>query len=455
LTFLRRITDQIRLATSSVFVKDTMVYGMGNIVSALLPLMLLPVLTRYLTPTDYGIVATSVVLVQVTVTAIGLNTSGLIIQSQFTDDFETRKNLLSTNVLISSMLAVALVIVTVAGGDLVERFTEFPADWTPLLIAVALGLVVQQFYLAILQSRNEAKSFVGIQILGNFLNLSVAVALVVGVGMDWRGRIIATAFAGGVVAAICLHGLIVRLGLLRGIFDGAALKSLLHFGVPLIPHVAGGFAMTMGPRLYLNNMAAVADTGLFGVAYNLASPIALVVGAANQAYLPALFSKLAGVQTAARVRLARILVIGAITMPVLAVVYAMGARWILPWMVGPRFLGVADYMVWLALAFAMQGVYFVFANFVVFSRKTPLLSWRGDFAGGLAVLVGCPVLINLNGPIGAAQATLLGFSVSCLGAFIASRKAFPMPWAEALRSLLKNRAGEARTPRDSENRKNP
>jgi O-antigen/teichoic acid export membrane protein len=399
--------------------------------------------------------ATSVRLVQVTVMAIGLSTSGLIIQSQFTDDFETRKNLLSTNVLIASMLAVALVIVTVAGGDLVEGFTEFPANWTPLLIAVALGLVVQQFYLAILQSRNEAKSFVGIQILGNFLNLSVAVALVVGVGMDWRGRIIATAFAGGVVAAICLHGLIVRLGLLRGIFDGAALKSLLHFGVPLIPHVAGGFAMTMGPRLYLNNMAAVADTGLFGVAYNLASPIALVVGAANQAYLPALFSKLAGVQTAARVRLARILVIGAITMPVLAVVYAMGARWILPWIVGPRFLGVADYMVWLALAFAMQGVYFVFANFVVFSRKTPLLSWRGDFAGGLAVLVGCPMLIHLNGPIGAAQATLLGFSVSCLGAFIASRKAFPMPWAEALRSLLKNRAGEARTPRDSENRKNP
>ena len=455
MTFLRPITDQIRLAASSVFVKDAMVYGMGNTMSALLPLLLLPVLTRYLTPTDYGLVATSVVLVQVTVTMIGMNTSGLIVQSQFTDDFETRKNLLSTNVLVASMLTVALVIVTTASGGLVERFTEFPANWTPLLIAVAFGLVVQQFYLAILQSRNEAKSFVGIQILGNFLNLSVAVALVVGVGMDWRGRIIATAFAGGVVAAICLHGLISRLGLLRGVLDAAALKSILHFGVPLIPHVAGGFAMTMGPRLYLNNMAAVSDTGLFGVAYNLASPIALVVGAANQAYLPALFSKLVAVQTAARVRLARILVIGAITMPVLAVVYAMGARWILPWIVGPRFLGVADYMVWLALAFAMQGVYFVFANFVVFSRKTPLLSWRGDFAGGLAVLVGCPVLINLNGPIGAAQATLLGFSVSCLGAFIASRKAFPMPWAEALRSLLKKKAGEARTPRDSENRKNP
>ena len=195
----------------------------GNIINAILPFMLLPLLTRYLTPTDYGLVATSVVLVQVTATAIGLNTSGLIVQSQFADNFETRRSLLSTNVIITSVLAVVFVLLALVGGDLVEGFTEFPIAWTPLLIGIALGLVVQQFYLAILQSRNEAKSFVGIQILGNFLNLSMAVALVVGVGMDWRGRIVATVFAGGVVAAICLHGLIVRLGLLRGVLDAAAL----------------------------------------------------------------------------------------------------------------------------------------------------------------------------------------------------------------------------------------
>jgi len=134
------------LVASSLFVKDVMVYGTGNTVSALLPLMLLPVLTRYLTPTDYGLVATSVVLVQVAVTVIGLNTSGLIIQSQFTDDFETRKSLLSTNVLVASMLAVALVIVTVAGGDLIEGFTEFPANWTPLLVAVPVAVAWSRVY---------------------------------------------------------------------------------------------------------------------------------------------------------------------------------------------------------------------------------------------------------------------------------------------------------------------
>jgi O-antigen/teichoic acid export membrane protein len=444
-SFLPRITDQVRSIASGKFVKGSMVYLTGNVVNAVLPFMLLPILTRYLTPTDYGLVATSVVLVQVTVTAIGLNTSGLIVQSQFTDDFETRRNLLSTNVLVTSGLAVVFILFTMSGGRLVERLTGFPGAWAPLLIVVALGIVVQQFYLAILQSRDEAKLFVGIQILGNVLNLSVAVLLVVGLGMDWRGRIIATVVGAAAVAAISLHGLRYRLGLLGAIFDRKALKGILHFGVPLIPHTAGGFAMVMAPRLYLNNLATVADTGLFGVAYNLASPIAVVVGAANQAYMPALFSKLVGLETAARLRLSRMLLLGAVTMPCLAVIYAVGTRWILPWIVGPRFLQVSDYVVWLALAFAMQGMYFVFANLVVFSKKTSLMAWRCDFAGGIAVLVGCPVLIGMNGPIGAAQATLLGFTISCVGAFIASRKAFPLPWADALRSLLRPGASASDT----------
>ena len=447
---LRRAGERVRLATSSSFVKGSTVYLGGNIINAILPFMLLPLLTRYLTPTDYGLVATSVVLVQVTATAIGLNTSGLIVQSQFADNFETRRSLLSTNVIITSVLAVVFVLLALVGGDLVEGFTEFPIAWTPLLIGIALGLVVQQFYLAILQSRNEAKRFISIQILGNFLSLSMAVLLVVGFGMDWRGRIIATAAAGAVVAAISLHGLTLRLGLLRRIFNRNALKDILRFGVPLIPHTVGGFAMVMAPRLYLNNLATVADTGLFSVAYNLASPIALLVGAANQAYMPALFSSLVGLRPAARVGLSRMLLLGAATMPAMAVLYAVGARWILPWIVGPSFLRVADYLVWLALAFAIQGVYFVFANFVVFSKKTSLMSWRADFAGGLSVLIGCPILIRLNGPIGAAQATLLGFSVSCLGAFLASRKAFPMPWAASIRSIFNIEASEAGEPRDPE-----
>jgi hypothetical protein len=89
------------------------------------------------------------------------------------------------------------------------------------------------------------------------------------------------------------------------------------------------------------------------------------------------------------------------------------------------------------MAFAMQGVYFIFGNFVNYSKRTSLIAWRADFLGGSVTMVACPFLIHLNGAIGAAQAMLVGFTVSCIGCFAASRIAFPMPWKEAFFSLFR------------------
>jgi O-antigen/teichoic acid export membrane protein len=212
---------------------------------------------------------------------------------------------------------------------------------------------------------------------------------------------------------------------------------LLSFGIPLIPHFIGGWVMTMVARLYLNSLATVADTGLYSVGFNIASPIALLVGAANQAYVPALFSVLSNQETLNKLRLARILLVGAALLPVLAICYGVAVALFVPLLVGPRFYGASEYVLWLGLGFAIQGIYFIFGNFVVYSKRTSLMSWRADFLGGIVMMIACPILIQINGPLGAAQATALAFTVSCIGCFAASRIAFPMPWKEAFLSLAK------------------
>ena len=193
--------------------------------------------------------------------------------------------------------------------------------------------------------------------------------------------------------------------------------------------------MTMAPRLYLNNMATVADTGLFSVGYNVASLIAFVAGALNQAYVPELFKRLSSPSTDL-FHLARILLMGAVTLLVLSAAYGFAAYLFLTLIVGPHFYDAAGYVMWIGLAFATQGLCFIFGTFVIYSKKTYLLSWRSDFVGGIVVLVLCPIMISLNGPIGAAQAFFLAYFVSLLGYIVASRKAFPMPWGSAVKSLI-------------------
>lgn len=417
------------------YVKSSSTYLFGSVINGVLPILLLPILTRYLTPTDYGIVATSLVLVNMLTLFVGFNTSGLIARGYFDNNPNSLRKLVSTNIILAFIITVFMIVLLTLLRAPIEMASKFPSSWVPFMAIIAFFGVIKLLYLTLLQVKEEPKKFVFLQILLTGLNLGIAVILVVGIGLDWRGRIIATLIAGLIVTLVCFYGLTVRLGLFRIVFDRKSLKALLSFGFPLIPHFIGGWVLTMAPRLYLNNMASVADTGLYSVGYNVASPIALVVGAANQAFLPELFKKLSSLSTNL-VKLARILLMGTFALPILGVVYGLAAYLFLPFIVGPKFVDASYYVLWLGLAFTMQGVCFIFGSFVIYSKKTHLIAWRADFVGGLSTLILCPFLITLNGPIGAAQATFLTFVISAIGYITASRKAYPIPWKEAASSFL-------------------
>lgn len=419
----------------SSFFKGSFIYLSGSVLNSALPLLLLPVLTRYLTPTDFGFVATATVLTQILSVFIGLNAYGLVARSHFDDDPDNLRNLLSTGMGLSAAATAAALLLVMLFGQPIARLTEFPAAWLPAVVLIALATVVQTNYLSLIQVRGEPLRYITIQTIGGVLNLGLSVWLVVGLRMDWQGRIWALIAAQGLIAVICLRGLIFRLGLLRPLFRPASYRQLMAFGLPLIPHAIGGWVMTMAARLYLNNMATVADTGLYSVAYNLTSPLALLLGAANNAYTPALFQHLSSREGYDKVRLCRILIVVGLSLPLLAVLCAAAVRWVLPWIVNERFFGAADFVLWMALTYALQGIYFIFGNFVVYSKKTSLMAWRADFAGGVVMLIACPLLIRLNGPLGAAQAACLAFAASTLGCISAAQKAFPMPWRQALLSF--------------------
>src|SRR3990172_2016375 len=102
LTLMREISNRIR---SSAFVRSSFVYLVGSVLNSALPMLLLPVLTRYLTPTDYGIVATSTVLVQIFTIILGLNAFGLISRSHFDHDHEAQRRLVSTSISLAVILS--------------------------------------------------------------------------------------------------------------------------------------------------------------------------------------------------------------------------------------------------------------------------------------------------------------------------------------------------------------
>lgn len=419
------------------FLSSTGIYFFGSLANGLLPLALVPIFTRCLTPEDYGIIATSSVLLNIFVILQGVNAYGLIVRTHFDEDSSRLRDLVSTGTWFSLAASVVLVLLFFTGvGKLVGQWSEFPAAWLPAVVVLGLFSVFQNNYQCLLQARKEPWRFVGNQTVGSLLNLGISVWLVAGLHWDWRGRMWGLLIGGAVVSIMCIWGMAVRLGLLRAIFSGKAVRELLHFGIPLIPHTLGGWVMTMSARLYLNNMASVADTGLFSLAFNLTAPLNMVIGALHKTYYPWLFEKLSKPNELDAVALCRMLLIATVAILVIGTAFGIGAAVALPLIVGPNFYPAAPYVFWLSVTMAFSGVYFIFGSIVVYSKRTTLMAWRADFLGGIVVLISCPILIHMIGPVGAAVSNCLGYVATTIGCITAARVAHPLPWGRAMRSFF-------------------
>jgi len=64
-------------------IKKVSIYTSANILVKAIPFLLLPVLTRYLSPSDYGIIAIFQVILAFLIVFIGLNSNGAVMVNFF------------------------------------------------------------------------------------------------------------------------------------------------------------------------------------------------------------------------------------------------------------------------------------------------------------------------------------------------------------------------------------
>ena len=250
------IIERASSLLSSQEARDSAVYFSASSLQAGVAFALLPVLTRFLTPADYGIVANYNSLFELACLLVALSTSGLVLRNYY---FFTEERL-------SRNITTALALVAVAGallsgllsllGGTIHRFLSIPPFWLLLIPVLAIARVVLQTALVIFQCEKKPKSYALLQISESTLILLVSVVLVVLFGFAWEGRIIGLTL--GTLLAGVGGGLILRsrglLVLRRASFTRKEVGVVLRWGLPLIPHAVGGWVLTLSDRVLISSL---------------------------------------------------------------------------------------------------------------------------------------------------------------------------------------------------------
>lgn len=421
----------MKFLKNSILLKTSAVYTLTNIINSAIPFLMMPVLTRVLSPVDYGIVSMFQVLLGIVAPFTGLSVNGAINRRYYDrDKIDFPKYVANCFVLLlSSTLIVGILFILFGKG--ISNATSFPVGWLWAVLIVSCCQFIISIVLIHWQVQIKPLFFSIFQITNTLLNMGLSIWFVIGLGYNWQGRIqgqVITAIVFSIIGIFILY----RSGWIKWGINKEYLKHALFFGIPLIPHTLGTFIITMSDRLFLTNMVGVAETGLYTVGYQIGNIVGLIQDAINKAWVPWLFNKLKNINENSKVQIVKITYILFIFIAIIALVLSAIAPWLLSFFVGEEFRSAGKYVFWIAIGYAFNGMYKIIANYIFYVEKTKYLAWM-TFLTALLNIFFTFILIKINGPVGAAQATALAFFISFILTWVLSSKLYKMPWMTFLK----------------------
>ena len=417
-SFLKRLKDRL--------FQGFVIYLGSSLINKAIPFFLLPILTKYLSTEEYGILAIYQVMISFGMPVIGMGMQNNITRNFFRESKEFLARLVFNLLLVlwfSSTLFLIFIIVYIGLGG--EQFS-IPDRWLFVLPVIALMNMVNSFNLTILRNNKQALEYGAFEISKTAIDLLLTIVLVVVYVFGWEGR------ASGILVGTFLIGIISLFRIWQSGFlvikiDLSQIKEILTISLPLIPHALGIAIITLSDRLFIDQMISTAAVGVYTVGYQFGMIMTLIVTAFNHTWSPWMYELLAEESKENKVTIVKATYLVSIGFIVMALLITGVSYYLLPFMTEESYHGGIVFVIWIAIGYAFNGMYTLVFPYGVHVGSTSYLGIT-TFSAAMINLIANYYLISMNGAIGAAQATLVSYVLMFLSVWWYSNRLYPMPW---------------------------
>jgi len=403
-----------------------MAFQASSLLAGLLALFTLPLYTRSLTAAEFGYAETLLTLVILTSILLRAGLGEAFIRHWHEAGSEAaRTHLVRTTtgfVLISSTLALAV------GFLLAEPLSQLilgTSDAT-LMSAGVFGIWAftnLEMAYALLRISARRRAYLIASSTNVILTVSLTVTLVVFLDEGARGYVLGNYVASSVVlVGLWIFVLREHIGIPRG---PLLLGPLLRYGAPTIPADAAVFLLNVVDRAYLLRADSPSAAGLYSVAVKLATAVIILVRAFQLAWPPLAYS-IVDDERAQQVY-ARVTTAYMIVSSLLVAGFILLGAWLVRLLTAPSFFSANEALPWLALGWALYGLYLVLVT--IAGRAKVTVRTLPAAAAGLVVNVGLLIwLVPPLGVVGAAISLCVAYVAMLVVLFLLTRKVFTVPF---------------------------
>jgi O-antigen/teichoic acid export membrane protein len=415
------------------FVKPALIYSIANIFRQAIPFLMLPLLTRWLSPADYGVIGIFNAILRNLEPLIALSTAGAIGRAYYdrNDQGFHLKTYLFNAILVNFALFFLVAIALGVIADLLGRTLQIPPIWIIAVLTMAFSASLKSIKMKLWVFQERPLPNSAMAVLQSFLNISISIGCLHLIVMDWRGRVTGILLAEVLVMIFSIYYLIKEDGL-HFVINKEYIKDVLRFGLPLIPHSFGWIIIVTADKYLLTSMVGLEKLGVYNVAVAIGSIIILLGAPVDTALLPWIFKILKNPTDLNKKQYVLIFYGYFIVLLFFALSITLIAPFIFTFWIGPEFYGAVEYIFWIALGQVMFAAYRYVAKVIAFSKKNEFQAVI-TFISGIITIAADYVLIKNFGVIGAVWGTTIGYTCVFVLTAIMSNFLVPMPWGEGLK----------------------
>jgi O-antigen/teichoic acid export membrane protein len=406
-----------RLATTGA------AYTGSSVLSKLIAVFLLPLYTRYLTPSDYG--AAEVMLASVVAASIVIRFGAIeaILRFYYLAG-ERPERVVATgfSALAWTSTIAALAALPFAGPMSNALLGHEDAGLARLAILGLWTLTLYEYVLTLLRLDERARLYFGITIANVLVTIPATVWLVVAEDRGASGILLGT-FATAV--PFILARLWVERRRLAVLPDRALLRRMLRFGVPTMPAELSLYSLSFIDRIIIVRLGSLAEAGLYALAVKFAQGMTVLSRGFHLAWPPLAYS-IEDDDEARRLYALVVTWFAAICAFAVAGLWLL-SRWIVRLLAAPEFYGAHRAIGLIATGIALYALYIVMLVILGRTGRTEF-NFPATAAGmGLNVALNLALVPPL-GIVGAGIALVASYLVILALMYAFTQRLFPVPY---------------------------
>lgn len=406
-------------------------YFLTTIINQAIPFLLLPILTRYLSTEEYGILSLFNFYLAVSNAIVGASIPNVISKYFFDNEKTYVARLVGNCIYTSAMILFVAEIIIASTYYWIQLYLSVPFVWMLLLPICSFAFVI--FSLGLVVCRNNHKVFhFGCHQIGNTVgNLIISLILICLFAWGWIGRAV------GIIGAFLLSAGVMlvylrRQGYLIWRYDKTMQKEIRNVVLPLIPNSLQLTIISQVGLFFMQLYFAKDILGIYALGFQIAYCVKLLIVTIQMSWSPFMYQQLAKQENMDKIYVSRLLCILFFALIGGAVVVWLLTKPVLWLMTTPDYYGAYVFVPWFALGLIFYGMY-IFLNPILIKYNQQKFIGITSFISMIVMLLANIFFAKWFGYMGIVYAYCITYIFMSVTLIIKAQKVFPLPWLRALK----------------------